>query len=83
MIVKKSEINKEVKSTNQDETRKRRMLTFNLKKKDGTSDVECVKGVFVKMGTHQRYDVGGSGCGATETEKIRPNYKANNRTARK
>ena len=43
MIVKKSVIRKEVKSTNEEETRKKQIMIFNLKNKTGKSDV------FVKM----------------------------------
>ena len=50
MIVKKSVIRKEVKSTNEEETRKKRIMIFNLK------DVECVKDVFGKMGAGQSCD---------------------------
>ena len=50
MIVKKSVIMKEVKSTNEEETRKNRIMIFNLKNKTGKSDVQCVKNVFGKMG---------------------------------
>ena len=42
MIVKKSVIRKEVKSTNEEETKKKIILIFNLKNKTGKSDVECV-----------------------------------------
>ena len=42
VIVKKSLIRKEVKSTNEEETRKKRIMIFNLKNKTGKSDVECV-----------------------------------------
>ena len=55
MIVKKSVIRKEVKSTNEEETRKKRIMIFNLKNKTGKSDVECVKDVFGKMGAGQTY----------------------------
>ena len=53
MIVKKFLIRKEVKSTNEEETRKKIIMIFNLKKKIGKSDVECVKDVFGKMGAGQ------------------------------
>ena len=43
MIVKKSVIRKEVKSTNEEENRKKIIMIFNLKNKTGKSDVECVK----------------------------------------
>ena len=56
MIVKKSVIRKEVKSTNEEETRKKRIMIFNLKNKTGKSDVECVKDVFGKMGAGQSSD---------------------------
>ena len=56
MIIKKSVIRKEVKSTNEEETKKKRILIFNLKNKTGKSDVECVKDVFGKMGTGQSCD---------------------------
>ena len=46
MIVKMSMIRKEVKSTNEEETRKKRLMIFNLKNKVGKSDVECVQDVF-------------------------------------
>ena len=42
MIVKQSVIRKEVKCTNEEETRKKRIMIFNLKNKTGKSDVECV-----------------------------------------
>ena len=42
VIVKKSVIRKEVKSTNEEETRKKIIMIFNLKNKTGKSDVECV-----------------------------------------
>ena len=45
VIVKKSMIRKEVKSTNEEETRKKRIMISNLKNKTGKSDVECVKDV--------------------------------------
>ena len=50
MIVKKSVIRMEVKSTNEEETRKKIIMIFNLKNKTGKSDVECVKDVFWKDG---------------------------------
>ena len=53
MIVKKSVIRKEVKSTNEEETRKKIIMIFNLKNKTGKSDGECVKDVFGKMGAGQ------------------------------
>ena len=53
MIVKKSVLRKEVKSTNEEETRKKRI---NLKNKTGKSDVEYVKDVFGKMGAGQSCD---------------------------
>ena len=53
MIVKKSVIRKEVKSTNEEETRRKIIMIFNLKNKTGKSDVECVKDVFGKMGAGQ------------------------------
>ena len=56
MIVKKSVIMKEVKSTNEEETRKKRIMIFNLKNKTGKSDVECVKDVVGKMGAGQSCD---------------------------
>ena len=40
MIVKKSVIRKEVKSTNEEETRKKIIMIFNLKNKTGKSDVD-------------------------------------------
>ena len=49
MIVKKSVTRKEVKSTNDEENRKKIILIFNLKNKTGKSDVECVMDVFGKM----------------------------------
>ena len=42
MLVNKFVIRKEVKSTNEEETRKKRIMMFNLKNKAGKSDVECV-----------------------------------------
>ena len=51
MIVKKYVIRKEVKSTNEEETRKKRIMIFNLKNKTGKSDVE-----FGKMGAGQSCD---------------------------
>ena len=56
MIVKKSVIRKEVKSTNEKETREKIIMIFNLKNKSGKSDVECVKDVFGKMGAGQSCD---------------------------
>ena len=56
MIVKKSVIRKEVKSTNEEETRKKRIMIFNLKNKTGKLDVECGNGVFGKMGGGQSCD---------------------------
>ena len=56
MIVKKSVIRKEVKSTNDEETIKKLIIIFNLKNKTGKSDVECVKHVFGKMGAGQSCD---------------------------
>ena len=56
MIVEKSVIRKEVKSTNEEETRKNRLLIFNLKYKVGKSDVGCVNDVFEKMGANQICD---------------------------
>ena len=56
MIVKKSVIRKEVKSINEEETRKKGIMIFNLKNKTGKSDVECVKDVFGKMGAGQSCD---------------------------
>ena len=56
MIVMKSVIGKEVKSTNEEETRKKRIMIFNLKNKTGKSDVECIKDVFGKMGAGQSCD---------------------------
>ena len=56
MIVKKSVIRKEVKSTNEEETRKKIIMIFNLKNKTGKSDVECVKDVFGKVGAGQSCD---------------------------
>ena len=50
LIVKKCEIRMAVKSTNEEENRNRRMMIFNLKKKEGNSDVEFVNDVFEKMG---------------------------------
>ena len=55
MIVKKCEIRKGIKRTTEEETRKRIMI-FNLKKKTGKSDVECVKDVFDTMGGRQSRD---------------------------
>ena len=56
MIVKKSVIRKEVKSTNEEESRKKIIMIFNLKNKTGKSDVECVKDVFGKKGAGQSCD---------------------------
>ena len=56
IIVKKSVIRKEVKSTNEEEPSKKRIMIFNLKNKTGKSDVECVKDVFGKMGVDQSCD---------------------------
>ena len=56
MIVKKSVIRKEVNRTNEEETRKKIIMIFNLKNKTGKSDVECVKDVFGKMGAGQSCD---------------------------
>ena len=56
IIVNKSVIRKEVRSTNEEETRKKRIMIFNLKNKTGRSDVECVKDVFGKMGAGQTCD---------------------------
>ena len=56
MIVKKSVIRKEVKSTNEEFTRKKRIMIFKLKNKTGKSDVECVKDVFGKMSAGQSCD---------------------------
>ena len=56
MIVKKSVIRKEVKSTHEDETRKKKIMIFNLKNKIRKSDVECVTDVFGKMGAGQSCD---------------------------
>ena len=67
MSVKKSVIRKEVKSTNEEETRKKRIMIFNLKNKTGKSDVECVKDVFGKMGAGQSCD-DVRGCGTIKTE---------------
>ena len=54
MIVKKIVISKDAKSTNEEETRSKRIMIFNLKNNTGKSDVECVKDVFGKMGAGQR-----------------------------
>ena len=56
MIVKKYVIRKEVKSTNEEETRNTIIMISNLKNKTGKSDVECVKDVFGKMGSGQSCD---------------------------
>ena len=56
MIIYKAVIRKEVKSTNEEETRKKSIMIFNLKNKTGKSDVECVKDVFGKMGAGQSCD---------------------------
>ena len=56
MIVKKSVIRKEVKSTNEEETRKKIIVIFILKNKTGKSDMECVMDVFGKMGACQICD---------------------------
>ena len=52
MNVKKSKIKMEVRNMNEEETRKRRIMLFNLKKKERKSDVECVMDVFEKMGVY-------------------------------
>ena len=49
MIVKKSVIRKDVKSTNEEKTRKKRIMIFNLKNKTGKSYVDC-KGCVWKDG---------------------------------
>ena len=56
MIVKKSVIGKKAKSTNEEETRKKIIMIFNLKNKTGKSDVECVKDVFGNIGAGQSCD---------------------------
>ena len=56
VIVKKSVIRKEVKSTNEEETRRKIIKIFYLKNKTGKSDVECVKDVFGNMGAGQSCD---------------------------
>ena len=57
MIVNKSVIrNTEVKSTDEEETRKKLIMIFNLKNMTGKSDEECVKDVFGKMGAGQSCD---------------------------
>ena len=56
MIVKKSVIRKEVKSTNEEEARKMIIMIFNLKNKTRKSYVECVNDVFGKMGAGQSCD---------------------------
>ena len=56
MNIKASVLRKEVKSTNEEETRKTIIKIFNLKNKTGKSDVECVKDVLGKMGTCQSCD---------------------------
>ena len=53
MIVKKCEIRNEEKCTTEKETRKRRIMIFNLKKKKIKSDVDCEKDVFETMGARQ------------------------------
>ena len=53
MIVNKSVIRKEVKSTNEQETRKKQIMIFNLKNKTGKADVDCVKDMFGQMGAGQ------------------------------
>ena len=65
------EIRKDVKSTTEEETMKRRIMIFNLKKKEGKSDVECVKDVFEMIGQRQRCD----GGGATATERRLARWK--------
>ena len=55
MMVNKYMIRNEVKSTNEEETRKQNII-FHLKNKTGISDGECVKDVFGKMGTRQSCD---------------------------
>ena len=49
-------IRKEVKSTNEEEARKKRIMIFNLKNKTGKSDVQCVNDVYGKMGAGQSCD---------------------------
>ena len=57
MIVNKSVIrNTEVKTTDEEETRKKLIMIFNLKNMTGKSDEECVKDVFGKMGAGQSCD---------------------------
>ena len=56
MIEMKSVIRKEVKSINEEETRKKRIMIFNLKNKTEKSDVGCVKDMFGKMGAGQNCD---------------------------
>ena len=56
MIAKKYGIRKEVNSTNEEETREKTLMIFNLKNKGGKSDVECVKDVFEKMGASPSCD---------------------------
>ena len=46
MIVKKSVIRNEVKSTNEEETRRKIIMIFNLKNNTGKLEVECAKDVF-------------------------------------
>ena len=56
MIVKKAVIKKEVKSTNEEETKKKIIMIYNLKSKTGKSNVVCVKHVFGNMGAGQIHD---------------------------
>ena len=56
MIVKKAVIKKEVKSTNEEETKKKIIMIYNLKSKTGKSNVVCVKHVFGNMGAGQSHD---------------------------
>ena len=56
MIVKTSVIRKEVQSTNEEETKKKQIMIFNLKNKTGKSDVGFEKDVFGKMCAGQNCD---------------------------
>ena len=56
MIVKKAVVRKEVKSTNEEETRNKIIMIINLKNKTRKSYVECVKVVFGKIGADKSCD---------------------------
>ena len=46
-------------------------MIFNMKKKEGKYNVECVNNVFLKTWVYKRFVrmCGGGGCSATETER--------------